>query len=57
VVQCEDKKHRCFEPIRLEMCRAILGWIRERAPEVNVELCMEVPEVEKKIKRQNEKKI
>ncbi len=50
VVQCEDKKYRYFKPIRLEMYRAILGWIRVHAPEVNVELCMEAPEVEKRVK-------
>ena len=49
VVQCEDKKYRYFKPIRLEMYRAILGWIREYAPQVHVELCMEAPEVEAKV--------
>jgi len=49
VVQCEDKKYRYFKPIRLEMYRAILGWIRAYAPNVNVELCMEAPEVEKRV--------
>jgi len=49
VVQCEDKKYRYFKPIRLEMYRAILGWIRAYAPEVKVELCMEAPEVEKRV--------
>ena len=48
-VQCEDKKYRYFKPIRLEMYRAILGWIRAYAPNVNVELCMEAPEVEAKV--------
>jgi len=51
MIQCEDKKYRYFKPIRLEMYRAILGWIREFVPEVKVELCMEAPEVEEKIKR------
>jgi spore photoproduct lyase len=51
MVQCEDKKYRYFKPIRLEMYRAILGWIRDHAPNVNVELCMEAPEVEKTILR------
>jgi len=50
VVQCEDKKYRYFKPIRLEMYRAILGWIRASAPQVNVELCMEAPEVEAKVR-------
>ena len=49
VVQCEDKKYRYFKPIRLEMYRAILGWIRAYAPEVKIELCMEAPEVETKV--------
>lgn len=49
VVQCEDKKYRYFKPIRLEMYRAIVGWIREYAPAANIELCMEAPEVETKV--------
>lgn len=51
LVQCEDKKYRYFKPIRLEMYRAILGWIREHAPEIKVELCMEAPEVETRVMR------
>lgn len=49
VVQCTDKKYRYFKPIRLEIYRAILGWIRAYAPEVKIELCMEAPEVEAKV--------
>jgi spore photoproduct lyase len=52
MVPCEDKKYRYFKPIRLEMYRAIIGRIREFAPEVAVELCMEAPEVEERVMRQ-----
>src|SRR5574341_642585 len=55
MIQCEDKKYRYFKPIRLEMYRAILGWIRHHAPNMRVELCMESPEVEEKLMGWREK--
>ncbi|MGH7494819.1 MAG: radical SAM protein [bacterium] len=45
MVLCEDGKYRSSKPVRREMYRAIAGWIRELAPEVKIESCMEAPEV------------
>lgn len=36
-----DGKLRYFQPLRIEMYRTMLGWIRRRAPTVKVYLCME----------------
>jgi spore photoproduct lyase len=36
---------RYFKPIRVEMYRKALSWIRAVAPRVPVYLCMEKPEV------------
>jgi spore photoproduct lyase len=49
LVQSGDGKYRYFKPIRIEMYRALIGWIRERAPQVKIELCMESPEVEERV--------
>lgn len=49
LVQCGDGKYRYFKAIRLEMYRALIGWIRERAPQVKIELCMEAPEVKEQV--------
>jgi spore photoproduct lyase len=51
IVQCGDSKYRYFKSIRLEMYRAIMQWIRQRAPQVKIELCMEAPEVEERLAR------
>jgi len=40
-----DKKLRYFRPIRVRMFRALGTWIKERAPEVFVYLCMESAQV------------
>ncbi len=45
MVLCEDGKYRYSKPVRREMYRAIVGWIRARAPRVKIESCMESPEV------------
>jgi spore photoproduct lyase len=44
-VLCRDGKLRYFQPLRVEMYRQMLGWIRREAPTVNVYLCMESKEV------------
>ena len=49
LVQCGDGKYRYFKSIRLEMYRAIMQWIRQRAPLTKIELCMEAPEVEEQL--------
>jgi len=36
-----DGKLRYFRPIRIELFQKVYGWIKERAPEVFVYLCME----------------
>jgi spore photoproduct lyase len=36
-----DGKLRYFQPLRIEMYRKMLRWIRRRAPIVKVYLCME----------------
>ena len=36
-----DGKLRYFQPLRIEMYRKMLGWIRRRAPTAKVYLCME----------------
>jgi spore photoproduct lyase len=40
-VQAPDGKHRYLRPLRVEMYRALLGFIREAGPDVPVYLCME----------------
>jgi len=40
-----DGKMRYFKPIRMELYRKMVGWIREMAPDVRVYLCMEDDEV------------
>lgn len=45
-VPSSDGKYRYFKPLRLEMYRRIIGWLREAFPELHIELCMESPEVE-----------
>jgi spore photoproduct lyase len=44
-VLCPDGKLRYFHPLRVEMYRKMVHWIRERAPTVKVYLCMESREV------------
>ncbi len=44
-VLCADGKYRYSKPVRREMYRAIAGWIREYAPQVRIDSCMEAPEV------------
>ncbi len=45
MVLCTDGKYRYSKPVRREMYRAIVGWIREYAPQMKIESCMESPEV------------
>jgi spore photoproduct lyase len=44
-VLCPDGKLRYFQPLRAEMYRKMLSWIRHAAPTVKVYLCMESKEV------------
>lgn len=44
-VLCPDGKLRYFQPLRIEMYRKMLGWIRQAAPAAFVYLCMESREV------------
>ncbi|MBI3062985.1 MAG: radical SAM protein [Deltaproteobacteria bacterium] len=44
-VLCPDGKMRYFQPLRVDMYRKMLGWIREASPTVFVYLCMESKEV------------
>jgi spore photoproduct lyase len=44
-VLCPDGKLRYFQPLRVEMYRKMLQWIRRAAPTVKVYLCMESREV------------
>jgi spore photoproduct lyase len=44
-VLCPDGKLRYFQPLRVDMYRKMLGWIRQEAPTVKVYLCMESKEV------------
>jgi spore photoproduct lyase len=44
-VLCADGKLRYFQPLRVNMYRNMLGWIRRAAPTVKVYLCMESKEV------------
>jgi spore photoproduct lyase len=45
LVPGEDGKLRYFKPIRIEIYRRMLGWIRARTPLTPVYTCMEKPEV------------
>lgn len=45
-VPSADGKYRYFKPLRLEMYRRIIGWLREAFPDLHIELCMESPEME-----------
>jgi len=44
-VLCPDGKLRYFQPLRVEMYRKMVGWIRRAAPTVKIYLCMESMEV------------
>ena len=44
-VLCPDGKMRYFQPLRVEMYRSMVQWIRRHAPTVKVYLCMESREV------------
>src|SRR5437867_6996723 len=44
-VLCPDGKLRYFQPLRVEIYRKMLRWIRRAAPTVKVYLCMESKEV------------
>jgi spore photoproduct lyase len=44
-----DKKMRYFKPLRIEIYRAIVGWIKATAPDVCVYFCMEDEEVWQKV--------
>jgi spore photoproduct lyase len=40
-----DGKMRYFKPLRIDLYRKIISWIRELAPDVRIYLCMEDEEV------------
>lgn len=44
-VLCPDGKMRYFQPLRVEMYRKMVTWIRRAAPTVKIYLCMESREV------------
>ena len=44
-VLCPDGKLRYFHPLRVDMYRKMVGWIRRTAPTVKIYLCMESREV------------
>lgn len=44
-VLCPDGKLRYFQPLRVEMYRKVMSWIRPLAPTTKVYLCMESSEV------------
>jgi spore photoproduct lyase len=44
-VLCPDGKFRYFQPLRVQMYRQMVGWIRRVAPTVMIYLCMESKEV------------
>ena len=44
-VLCPDGKLRYYQPLRVEMYRKMVGWIRRAAPTVKIYLCMESREV------------
>ena len=44
-VLCPDGKMRYFQPLRIEMYRKMVEWIRRQAPTVKIYLCMESREV------------
>jgi spore photoproduct lyase len=44
-VLCPDGKFRYFQPLRVEMYRKMVSWIRRAAPTVKIYLCMESREV------------
>jgi spore photoproduct lyase len=44
-VQCADGKLRYFRPMRVEMYRKMIGWLKGVDAKLPVELCMETPEV------------
>ena len=48
-VPCRDGKWRDFQPLRVRMYRALVGWLREAAPSAPIYLCMETAEVWEKV--------
>jgi spore photoproduct lyase len=48
-VLCGDGKYRYFKPLRLEMYGHIIASIRKRAPKLPISLCMETPEVQRRL--------
>lgn len=44
-VLCPDGKMRYFQPLRIEMYRKMMHWIRRAAPTVKIYLCMESRQV------------
>ena len=44
-VLCPDGKMRYFQPLRVEMYRKMVAWIRRAAPTVKIYLCMESRDV------------
>jgi spore photoproduct lyase len=44
-VLCPDGKMRYFQPLRVEMYRKMVHWIRRAAPTVKIYLCMESRDV------------
>lgn len=48
-ITAEDGKLRYFKPIRVELYRKMVEWIREQAPQAFIYLCMESADVWKKV--------
>lgn len=44
-VLCPDGKFRYFQPLRVEMYRKMVAWIRQAAPTAKIYLCMESKEI------------
>ncbi len=49
LVPSEDGKMRYFKPIRVDMYRKVLGWIKDQNPTLPVYSCMESPDVWRKV--------
>ncbi|MBI2822464.1 MAG: hypothetical protein HYX74_09590 [Acidobacteria bacterium] len=49
LIRGSDNKYQYFKPIRVEMYSHVLEWIRRRSPDSTVYLCMETPEVHRRV--------
>ena len=48
-VLSQDGKFRYFKPLRVRMYRYIIGLLKKRAPKLPISLCMETPEVQRRL--------